>query len=237
MSRFEEFAEKSRQVACAVDLQILYSAAIEAEGYENLLFTSVRGREIEQLHWLELPDGYPDQESRKSWRIIDPVLGYAMRVRRPFLWNDAVEPTDRTKIRIVFINDYEQAGLHSCITFPFHGPGNQLDILNISRRSFEPTSQERLDYLHWITRQTWTRFLELTEDDPFSSSQDAGLTEREIEVLRWSKDGKSYAEIAEILSISRKTVEFHMRNAMAKVGAHNKISAVVMAIHRGLIDL
>ena len=49
--------------------------------------------------------------------------------------------------------------------------------------------------------------------------------------------GKALFRYGEILSISRKTVEFHAKNAMDKLGASNKVSAVVMAIQRGLLEL
>jgi DNA-binding CsgD family transcriptional regulator len=65
----------------------------------------------------------------------------------------------------------------------------------------------------------------------------AQLTERELEILRWCKDGKTRPEIGEILSISSKTVEYHLGNVMNKLGATNQITAVVIAIQRGLIAL
>ncbi|MCK1270828.1 MULTISPECIES: helix-turn-helix transcriptional regulator [unclassified Bradyrhizobium] len=63
------------------------------------------------------------------------------------------------------------------------------------------------------------------------------LTGKEIECLGWCKEGKTNWEIGEILFISEKTVEFHLRNAMRKLGATNRITAVVAALKRGLIFL
>ena len=51
------------------------------------------------------------------------------------------------------------------------------------------------------------------------------------------QDGKSYSEVGTILGISSKTVEFHMANIMRKLGVHQKISAIVAAARRGLIEL
>jgi DNA-binding CsgD family transcriptional regulator len=63
------------------------------------------------------------------------------------------------------------------------------------------------------------------------------LTAQELECLRWCKEGKTNWEIGEILSISQKTVEFHVGNAMRKLGAGNRITAVIMGIKTGLIAL
>jgi DNA-binding CsgD family transcriptional regulator len=45
------------------------------------------------------------------------------------------------------------------------------------------------------------------------------LTSQELECLRWCKEGKTNWEIGEILTISEKTVEFHLSNSMRKLGA------------------
>jgi DNA-binding CsgD family transcriptional regulator len=63
------------------------------------------------------------------------------------------------------------------------------------------------------------------------------LTRQELECLRWCKEGKTNWEIGEILAISEKTAEFHLSNAMRKLGASNRITAVVMGIKRGMISL
>lgn len=63
------------------------------------------------------------------------------------------------------------------------------------------------------------------------------FTKQEIECLRWCKEGKTNWEIGEILGISEKTVEFHLGNAMKKLGAANRITAVVCGLKLGLIAL
>jgi LuxR family quorum-sensing system transcriptional regulator SolR len=59
---------------------------------------------------------------------------------------------------------------------------------------------------------------------------------REREVLRWAAEGKTAAEIGGILGIAERTVNFHIRNIFEKLGAANKVQAVVKAISGGLID-
>ena len=61
------------------------------------------------------------------------------------------------------------------------------------------------------------------------------LSEREIEVLKWTAKGKIASDIAMILSLSTRTVNFHISSAMTKLGASNKTSAVVMAARFGLL--
>lgn len=63
------------------------------------------------------------------------------------------------------------------------------------------------------------------------------LSEREIHVLNWIKDGKSNRQIAEILDLSEKTVEGYISSIQNKLGASNRVSAVVIGLKQGLIDL
>ncbi|HRK17934.1 MAG TPA: helix-turn-helix domain-containing protein [Hyphomicrobiaceae bacterium] len=62
------------------------------------------------------------------------------------------------------------------------------------------------------------------------------LNERERDVLNWVATGKSDWQVAQILSVSPKTVNYHVENAKRKLGAMTRIQAVVEAVRLGLID-
>jgi LuxR family transcriptional regulator, quorum-sensing system regulator CviR len=66
--------------------------------------------------------------------------------------------------------------------------------------------------------------------------QDVRLTEREIEILNWIKQGKTNVETALILEISNETVKFHLNNIKRKLDCVRTMQAVVKAIGCGLID-
>lgn len=56
-----------------------------------------------------------------------------------------------------------------------------------------------------------------------------GLTSREAEVLAWIAQGKSNAEIATILDISRLTVKKHLEHIFGKLGVENRTTAAAKA--------
>ena len=62
------------------------------------------------------------------------------------------------------------------------------------------------------------------------------LSKREKEVLSWLKEGKSSWDIAAILNISERTVNFHVSNIMQKLNAVSRTQAVAVAIEKGLAD-
>jgi DNA-binding response OmpR family regulator len=62
------------------------------------------------------------------------------------------------------------------------------------------------------------------------------LSEREIAALTWSARGKTSDEIATILGLSKRTVDFHMDNARTKLGVATRTQAVVKAVTGRLIE-
>jgi DNA-binding response OmpR family regulator len=62
------------------------------------------------------------------------------------------------------------------------------------------------------------------------------LREREVETLTWAARGKTFAEIGEILSLSRRTVEFHLDNARRKLGVPTRTQALIKAAAGHLIE-
>jgi HD-GYP domain-containing protein (c-di-GMP phosphodiesterase class II) len=63
----------------------------------------------------------------------------------------------------------------------------------------------------------------------------AGLTSREVEVLRLLVRGLSYKEIAQELVISRKTAGAHVEHIYSKLGVSNRARASLFAMKHGLM--
>jgi DNA-binding response OmpR family regulator len=62
------------------------------------------------------------------------------------------------------------------------------------------------------------------------------LNDREVETLTWVARGKTSAEIAQILGLTKRTVDFHIDNARTKLGAATRTQAVIKAATGRLID-
>jgi DNA-binding NarL/FixJ family response regulator len=62
------------------------------------------------------------------------------------------------------------------------------------------------------------------------------LSDREIEVLRAMREGKSNKEIAVTLFVAPSTVKTHLKNIFAKMGVSNRTRAVTMAEEAGLLE-
>ena len=63
------------------------------------------------------------------------------------------------------------------------------------------------------------------------------LSPAEVRVLRLIVDGNSNKEIAAQLSLTEDSVKGHVRNLLAKLGAHDRTQAAVIGVKRGIIQL
>jgi len=64
----------------------------------------------------------------------------------------------------------------------------------------------------------------------------AGLTDREVTVLRLLAQGRTAAQVAAALHISPKTARNHADHIAAKVGAANRTGVALFALQHGLVD-
>jgi DNA-binding CsgD family transcriptional regulator len=65
-------------------------------------------------------------------------------------------------------------------------------------------------------------------------TQIAGLTQREVEVLRLIAGGQSIKEIARTLGVAPKTADNHIQNLYAKIGVRTRGGATLFALEHGL---
>lgn len=90
----------------------------------------------------------------------------------------------------------------------------------------------------YITPAMAGEVLESIQKDPESSKDPvASLTPRQREILQLLAEGKTAKEIAAILGISTRTVEFHKYEMMQSAGIHTSAELVHFAIKNGLVGI
>lgn len=67
-------------------------------------------------------------------------------------------------------------------------------------------------------------------------AREVQLNDREVETLTWVARGKTSMEIAQILSLSKRTVDFHIDNARTKLGVSTRTEAAIKAVTGRLIE-
>jgi DNA-binding NarL/FixJ family response regulator len=87
-----------------------------------------------------------------------------------------------------------------------------------------------------ITRRLIEEFVRRPPPRAGPPSQLAGLTARELDVLRLLARGLSNAEIAAELVLGEATVKTHVGNLLTKLGLRDRVQAVVLAYESGLVQ-
>lgn len=85
-----------------------------------------------------------------------------------------------------------------------------------------------------LTRRFISGYLAVTLN-PRGIPHDCGLSRREVECVKWASIGKTDDEIAEIMSIGRSTVRYHVRRAGEKLGSVNRTQTVFKAGQLGYL--
>jgi DNA-binding NarL/FixJ family response regulator len=128
--------------------------------------------------------------------------------------------------------------VHSITAGPISEPDGWCNVIGVSSLHACRRDPARVKAVQALCAQTWDRYAQLSRR-PCRREADTRccLTRKEVEVLRWIKHGKSNADISEILHLSVKTIEYHVSNIFKKLGATNRITAVVIAIRTGVVEL
>jgi DNA-binding NarL/FixJ family response regulator len=76
----------------------------------------------------------------------------------------------------------------------------------------------------------------ITEDPGERAAKDAGLTERELGIIRAVARGLSNEAISKELWVAEQTVKFHLTNIYRKLGVTNRTEAARYAFEQGLVE-
>lgn len=184
---------------------------------------------------LELVNDYDPRWQRRyaeaGYLRVDPTVRHALRSHRPVVWSDALFPAARAL--------WEEAcgfGLRVGWSQSRFDADGSVAMLSLAR-AHEPLAQSEI-----LAAQLQWRLLVDIAHDALSAALAtdtrhaiSSLTRREIEVLRWTADGKTSCETGDILGVSEDTVDFHVKNAVRKLGVTTRASAAARAAVLGLL--
>lgn len=189
-----------------------------------------------EVHDGLIADGFPKDwicqyiEGRLS--RIDPFPDLAAKLMRPFRWSEISRIADLTEEQKHYMDLRAKADLGDGLAMEVYGPNmrNAIVGLGFGTTSPELSGQEILE-LHCAAQMAHIRFCQLTSD----RRQVADLSPRELQVLRWMAKGKSTTVIAEIMGISRHTVDTMTRRVFDKLDVNDRVSAALRGLGSGLL--
>jgi DNA-binding CsgD family transcriptional regulator len=165
---------------------------------------------------------------------IDPTLLKARQSIAPVDWTRLERSSE---FQTVF-RDASDFGISDRgLTIPVHGPYGDMGGLSVLR---DCTDREWKLLIPEIIGDLQSAAVHLhdtvIQSDPLTRVLNTpSLSTREREILQWIAAGKQQQDVGDILMISHRTVEVHLRSARQKLNALTTAQAVGRAINLGLI--
>lgn len=184
--------------------------------------------------YVNYSDDWKQRYVAENYHVIDPTLQKASRSIAPVDWR-RIERDENFNSVFRAASDFgiTEQGL----TIPVRGPYGDIGMLSVTRKC-APTEWDKLIMNIIVDLQSVAVHIHDTvmRTDALSQAlRFPSLSQREVEVLQWTAAGKSYQDIGDILGISHRTVEVHLRSARAKLYSLTTPQAVGRAISLGLI--
>lgn len=168
----------------------------------------------------------------RGYLKVDPTVHHALKSTLPLVWSSEVfAPAPEM---------WEEArghGLRYGWAQASRDANGTVGLLTLARSADQLTPTELLTHqpqMSWLTQCAHAAMARLLTPK-LAPESTVTLTLREKEILRWTAEGKTAYEISQILSISERTVNFHINNVISKLGSANKTQAAVKAAALGML--
>jgi DNA-binding CsgD family transcriptional regulator len=178
-----------------------------------------------------LPANYIRDFDRAHMMRSNPFVAQMRESAAPQIWhlNDPAQfKIFPAEIRTLMLQHLMPAG----IAFPINATDGQRLIFWFSGER-SPLSQMEINELGMIVLYAFDAYNSVKRNE--ESTYNA-LSARELEVVRWTAQGKTSIEIGQILSLSDHTVNAYMTNAIKKLDCVNRTQLVAKAIRLKLIN-
>ncbi|WCM90271.1 autoinducer binding domain-containing protein [Acidovorax sp. NCPPB 3576] len=181
----------------------------------------------------DFPEEWQKRYSLADYHHIDPSVAHCRKSERPVVWNDELFASAPELWR-----EAQSHGLKVGWSQANQNTGSLRGVLTLVRSSVPlaeaelKVSEPLMSFLASASYEAMGRAMKALH----GTHQKAFLTSRELETLKWTADGKTMGDIAQILDVSENTVRFHLKNATAKLQSPNKTAAAVKAALLGWLD-
>ena len=166
----------------------------------------------------------------------DPVMRRLKKFAAPFIYDQATYVNENAGDLWEVQARY---GYKTGITMSLHLPDRQHFVLGVDREQPLPRDELVLTRMmadfHLLAAHVQLASQRLLAPKTGDVPSRPLLTAREIEILKWTNEGKSAWAVGRILSISEHTVNFHVQKLLTKLAVSSKYQAAAKARTLGLI--
>jgi len=170
-----------------------------------------------------------------NFYLYDPVAQASLKSKSHYTWKSVFKNDIELAQSKDFVSMAKDHDLHDGVAFTASSPrsSNKSSLLSLETKGI-PVSDIYVSIVDYVYPHIHEMLISL--DDVAQIPQNIPkFTLREKETLKWAYEGKTAWEIGVILSISERTVKFHLKNIYQKLNVTNRSQAVAKAIRYGLV--
>lgn len=209
---------------------------VQQNGFSLFFFQTIvrpTNTHLDSIAISNYPNGFIERHESHHCSEKDPLINHCQCSIEPIIWDDQVFQETPELLKEAYTS-----GLRYGWSQSVHDPRGAVSIPSLARNHTPLTQDEfneKVADVLWLCNQLHTAMI--TKYLPCANMVNhiSRLSIREAEVLKWTAEGKTASDIAIILSLATRTVNFHISSAIRKMGANNKTSAVVIATKSGLL--
>lgn len=181
-----------------------------------------------------VPKAYLRAFDQKRFLADCPLVPLLKNMVLPLCWNCSPDHAEGSKPAFP---DAHRKLLHehqmsTGVAMPLHSCDGSSYIIRLDGARPLLTLPE-LNEVGMLLLQAFTVYDRLRRQEPATAQR---LTVRELEVLRWTSQGKTSSEIASILALSDHTINAYLTKAIKKLDCVNRTQLVAKAIRLRLIS-
>jgi LuxR family transcriptional regulator len=227
-----------RQISDAKEIKSAYEISldlVQSLGFTFCAFSitsPIEAHHRDNVCFNNYPLDWNSKYEHDHFRDVDPILAHCNHSEMPILWEDEVF-SKAPQLR----QAQKTSGLQYGWSQSFHDCNGLRSMFSLARNNSPIKAYElyeNLGYAMFINHQLHELVAKKLRHR-LSSACTPHLSKREIEILKLSADGKTAYECSRILSISERTINFHVHSFILKFGVNNKIAAVIKAVRMGAI--
>lgn len=180
------------------------------------------------------PEAWQKRYVKQQYVRVDPTVQHCMLSLQPLVWSSQSANTQSQKD---FWEEARSYGLNvgwAQSSRDFIGTRGMLTLARSTDQLSEKEQKAQYTNMFWLSQTVHSSIAKIVNETEFAQFN-LYLTTREKEVLRWTAEGKTSAEIAQILGVTERTVNFHLCNSMQKLNVNNKVSAAIRAVMLGIL--
>ncbi|MEN7536640.1 helix-turn-helix transcriptional regulator [Aurantiacibacter flavus] len=171
-----------------------------------------------------------ERHYRNTLHRFDPLPSFALSVSGAFFWLDALDGVALTNRQRRYLKIAGRFGLGRGIGVACYGPQGRSGFLGAAWQRKEKPAVSALQWVNNVGQTSFQRYCQVVRMDDTVPA----LSNRELEVLSWMCEGKSNSVIAQILDISRSSVDMYVRRLFSKLNVTDRTAACLRGLRLGL---